>query len=116
MSGRDTERAVFNMINRELASAQEGHARIRALGRNHNLWSVLVKDLALAENRLPDALKAELIGLGLWSMRYSTQAMTQNLPAKPLIEVNQNVAEGLITEGRISGPHTEPVFKASLSI
>ena len=116
MSGRDTECAAFNMVNRELAAAQEGIPRIRALGRNHSLWSILVKDLALSENRLPDALKAELIGLGLWSMRYSTLAMTQKLAIEPLIEVNRNVAEGLLGQGRISGTRADTILQASLSI
>ena len=37
ISGRETERAAFNMINRDLESCTEGVARIRALGRNHTL-------------------------------------------------------------------------------
>ena len=116
ISGRDTERAAFNLVNRELATHTEGTARVRALGRNHALWSILVKDLALAENQLPDALKAELIGLGLWSMRYSTLAIAKALPAEPLIEVNRNVVEGLTAQGAIGGQQTSTVLTASLSI
>ena len=104
------------MVNRELATCTEGTPRIRALGRNHMLWSILVKDLALAENRLPEPLKAELIGLALWSMQYSTLAMTRNLSAEPLIEVNRNMADGLLGQGSISGPKADSVLKASLSI
>ena len=83
------------MVNRELANCSEGVSRVRALGRNHNLWSILLKDLALDDNRLPDTLKAQLIGLAFWSMRYSTMALSQPLPTDALIEVNRNVAEGL---------------------
>ena len=104
------------MVNRELAACHEGLARVRALGRNHALWSILVKDLALAENRLPDSLKGDLIGLGLWSMRYSTLAMGQKLSAEPLIEVNRNVVDGLLAQGSLGGQRTETLFKASLSI
>ena len=104
------------MINRELAVCNEGTARVRALGRNHALWSILVKDLALTENRLPDGLKAELIGLGLWSMRYSTLAMSQALSAEPLMEVNRNVVEGLLSQGSLGGTRTETVLKTALSI
>ena len=116
ISGRDTECAAFNMINRELAACTDGSARLRALGRNHALWSLLVKDLALAENRLPDMLKAELIGLGLWSMRYSTLAITQTLSAEPLIEVNRNVVDGLLAQGSTIRRETGTMFNASLSI
>jgi len=72
--------------------------RVRALGRNHALWSLLVKDLALSDNQLPEGIKAQLIELGLWSMRYSTLAILQNLSAAPLIDVNRNVMEGLLAQ------------------
>jgi flagellar protein FlaF len=71
---------------------------VRALGRNHTLWSTLVQDLSLAENQLPDGIKAQLIGLGLWAMRYSTLALLKDLPVEPLMEVNRNVMEGLIAQ------------------
>jgi hypothetical protein len=56
---------------------------------------MLIKDLSLQGNRLPEALKAQLIGLGLWSMRYSTLAILNKLPLEPLIEVNRNIADGI---------------------
>jgi flagellar protein FlaF len=92
---RETEIAAFNAINRMLQSAEDEAARIRALGRNHDLWSMLVKDLALEGNRLAEPLKAQLIALGLWSMRYSTLAILNKLSVEPLIAVNRNIAEGL---------------------
>ena len=115
ISGRDTECAAFNMVNRELASAVDVNARVRALGRNHTLWSILVKDLALAENSLPDALKSELIGLGLWSMRYSTLAMLKQLSPGPLIEVNRNVVDGLLAKNSI-GQTTSATLRSGLAV
>ena len=103
ISGRDTECAAFNMVNRELEGCTTGLSRVRAFGRNHSLWSVLLKDLALEENRLPDALKAQLIGLALWSMRYSTMAIMQNLSPEPLLDVNRNVMEGLLAQANNGG-------------
>jgi flagellar protein FlaF len=99
ISGHDTERAAFSLINRELAECTPGQTRVRALGRNHTLWSTLVQDVSLAENRLPDGIKTQLITLGLWAMRYSTLALLKDLPIEPLIEVNRNVMEGLIAQG-----------------
>jgi len=84
------------MVNRDLAACTDGLARIRAIGRNHTLWSILVKDLALAENRLPENVKTGLIALGMWSMNYSTRAILQHLPVDPLIDVNLNVMDGLL--------------------
>ena len=86
------------MINRELAGCTQGADRTRAVGRNHSLWSILVKDLAMAENRLPAGVKTHLIGLGLWSMRYSTLALLRDVPLEPLIAVNQNVLDGLVEQ------------------
>ena len=103
------------MVNRELASAVDVNARVRALGRNHTLWSILVKDLALAENSLPDALKSELIGLGLWSMRYSTLAMLKQLSPGPLIEVNRNVVDGLLAKNSI-GQTTSATLRSGLAV
>jgi flagellar protein FlaF len=98
ISGHDTERAAFTLINRDLAECTPGPTRVRALGRNHTLWSTLVQDLSLAENRLPAGIKAQLISLGLWAMRYSTIALLKDLTVEPLIEVNRNVMEGLVAQ------------------
>ncbi len=105
ISGRETECAAFRLINRELA-AGEGVARTRAIGRNHTLWSILVKDLALAENALPVGMKTHLIGLGLWAMRYSTLALLRDLPVQPLIDVNTNVLDGLMAQGSTAAQTT----------
>ncbi len=94
-SARDTEMAAFTAVTRGLLEAAPGRTRTYALGRNHDLWSLLLKDLALDSNRLPQDIKANLISLATWSMRYSTLAILQDLPLAPLIEVNQNIAEGL---------------------
>ena len=98
ISGRDTENAAFNLVTRELETSTESASRIRALGRNHLLWSTLVKDMSLAENLLPETLKAQLIDLGLWSMRYSTLAVLRGLSVEPLIAVNRNVLSGLLSQ------------------
>ena len=95
--------AAFGAVIRGLQEAPPGPARIRALGHNHDLWSALVKDMAAASNRLPDALKTELIQLGAWSMRYSTLAILNSLPVEPLIAVNRNIADGIAQQKQPSG-------------
>jgi flagellar protein FlaF len=111
LSARETELAAFASVTRGLEEADSTHKRIRALGRNHDLWSTLVKDLALEENRLPPELKNQLISLGVWSMQYSTRAILQDMPVKPLIEVNRNIADGLSMQ-RSANPqvkYVEPI-------
>ena len=95
MSARDTEIAAFRTVIRALENTDNEDSRIRAIGRNHDLWSTLVKDLAMEGNSLEASLKTQLVGLGLWSMRYSTLAILQKLPIEPLIEVNRNILDGL---------------------
>jgi flagellar biosynthesis activator protein FlaF len=95
LSAHETEQAAFANIIRGLEEADTDTKRIRTLGRNHDLWSALVKDLAMDSNRLPAPLKSSLIELGLWSMRYSTLAILKKLSLEPLIEVNRNIADGL---------------------
>ena len=95
---KETEAAAFNLVTKDLEEISTSASRIRALGRNHDLWSLLVKDLALAENRLPAPLKAELINTGLWSMRYSTLAVLKDLPIEPLTTVNRNILSGLLEQ------------------
>ncbi len=96
------------MINRELEACTAGPSRARAIGRNHNLWSLLVKDLSLADNMLPEPVKAQLIGIGLWSMRYSTLALLRELPVDPLIAVNSNVLDGLTAQAARNGAEQRP--------
>jgi flagellar protein FlaF len=89
------------------------------------LWSILVQDLSLAENRMPEGIKAELVRLGLWAMRYSTLALLKDLPLVPLIEVNRNVADGLqaqaastlpLTDGHTSLPSQSQPLGAPFSV
>jgi flagellar protein FlaF len=107
LPARETEIAAFGAVNRMLEAASDDGDRIRALGKNHDLWSLLVKDLALDTNRLPAPVKAQLLSLGLWSMRYSTLAIEKKLPIEPLLEVNRNIAEGLALQA--SNPAAAPM-------
>ncbi len=94
-SPRELEAQVFSFVNRHLIDAKAPMERIHALHRNHKLWSLLLKDVALSTNALPDSLKQNIISLALWAMRYSTVAIAEPLPMAPLIEVNQNMVEAL---------------------
>lgn len=88
---------AFAHVIHALRSAETGDAaaRARALYDTHKLWSVLVSDLSDDGNALPDALKAQLISIGLWACKYSMAAMSSDLPLEPLIAVNTNIAQGL---------------------
>ncbi len=95
MSPRGTEIAAFAAVNARLSEAATETDRIKALSRNHELWSTLLKDIALSSNALPEILKKDLMKLGVFSMHYSTVAMSQRLPVQPLVEINDSMIEGL---------------------
>ncbi len=91
----ETEILALGLCNDRLAKANDARARVEALSRNHNLWSMFLRDLSGTNNRLPQSVKDPLIQLGLWSMAYSNLALTKNLSLQPLIEVNRNIQDGL---------------------
>ncbi len=94
-SPRETEILAFGLCNSRLSRAVEPRERVDALFKTHQLWSLLVRDLASDGNQLPKSLRDSLIGLGVWAMSYATAAISNDLPVDPLIEVNRNVADGL---------------------
>jgi flagellar protein FlaF len=91
---REFEISALGIVNRMLGEADERRLS-KALAKNHELWSLLVKDLARTGNALPTELKSRLMSLGAWSMDYSIKASCSGLPVAPLVEVNRNVADGL---------------------
>jgi flagellar biosynthesis regulator FlaF len=102
-----TEIEFFIRVNALLGNARTKRERIEALSKNQRLWSALVRDLALPANRLPEPLKNDLISLGVWAMRYSTEAMARELPLDPLISVNRNIIEGLEAQAAHMPPEAE---------
>ena len=108
-SARETEILAFGLCNARLSKANDTRSRIEALHKTHQLWSLLVRDLATDDNRLPKFLKDELIGLGFWAMRYSIAATAEELPLQPLMDVNRNIADGLRAQvSAVSAPSYHP--------
>ena len=52
----------------DIAKAKGGRSMEAAEALNYvnQLWRIFIEDLAKPENDLPDALRAELISIGLW--------------------------------------------------
>jgi flagellar biosynthesis activator protein FlaF len=69
---------------------------INALYYLDRLWSLLLDDLANAENRLPKQLRASLISIGIWILREIENI--RNRKSKDfdgLIEVSKSICLGL---------------------
>ena len=91
---RDQEADVFRYAIGALRSArdEDSVARVKALADNRRLWG-MVTDLMLdPDNKLPEALRAQIISIGL--------AVQRNMDGDApdfdfLIGVNENMAAGL---------------------
>jgi flagellar protein FlaF len=99
-SAQEGEIMAFSVANTYLTECSDSVSRIKALHKNQQLWSLLVKDVMLGNNRLPQPLKDDLIRLALWAMAYSIRAMGADLPLAPLLEVNANMIEALRRQTR----------------
>ncbi|HEY8163068.1 MAG: flagellar biosynthesis regulator FlaF [Methylocystis sp.] len=61
-----------------------------------SLWSTLVLDLGNDENRLPVALRASLISIGIWILRELDKIDSgESANFDGLIEINRTIADGL---------------------
>ena len=92
---REEQAIAFRLVNRKLELADGPAARNAALGLNHELWSILFRDLTSTDNRLPPILKKDCVTLANWSMSYSTRALLEDLPLAPLVNINDDMIEGL---------------------
>jgi flagellar protein FlaF len=92
---REIEIRAFRYVNGLLAGAADAPARVAALAKALQLWTVLLGDLASDGNRLPDELRARLISLGLWAQREAAARMEDAAPLTPLIELHRDMIAGL---------------------
>lgn len=92
---RETEILAFGLCNDRLTKAATPRARVEALNKTHQLWSILARDLEMPANGLPQDLKQQLVALAFWAMAYSTQAITRDLAVQPLVDVHAAMIEGL---------------------
>jgi flagellar protein FlaF len=101
---REQEADVFRRVNGALRRARDGGdtmTRVRALADNDLLWLTVIGALRDPANKLPESLRASLIGIGL-----TVQREIQHEPANLdfLIAVNENIASGLSGEAASARP------------
>lgn len=97
---RAREREALNRSIEMLEKAEAAGPNSReAVDANHftlKLWSILIEDLGMAENQLPEKLRAELVSIGLWVLRELEEIRTErSTNYKGIIEVTRTIAEGL---------------------
>ncbi len=92
---REQEALAFRLASRRLTEARDRTERNLALNINHEMWSIVFRELNGPSCMLPDILKGDCIKLAYWSITYSTKAVLSDLPLNPLVDINNAVAEGL---------------------
>lgn len=99
-AAREREREVFDHCVALLQAAEkagpDSPAAVEAIFFTRRLWTFLIEDLGSSGNQLPDALRANLISIGLWVMREIENIRlgeSQNFAG--VIDVVRSVREGL---------------------
>lgn len=100
---RASEARLLSQITGELIRArdagQRGASLIATLHRNREAWGIFTATCAASGNGLPDALRAQIISLGLWVDRHTSLVMRDSGALDDLISVNRAIIEGLSTIG-----------------
>ncbi|MBP7001947.1 flagellar biosynthesis regulator FlaF [Amaricoccus sp.] len=99
-SERDTEYAVFARVTHRMSAVDEGDksafpALAAAVSDNQRLWGVLAEDLLSEGNRLPAALKGQLVGLAEFVRKHTLRVLAGKAPVAPLVEINTTIMRGL---------------------
>jgi flagellar biosynthesis activator protein FlaF len=97
---RDNERLAFERSIDLLKIARDkgrgSRESVEALVFANRLWSVLLSDLADADNGYPDTLKASLISIGIWILRQTEEIRQGHVDDfTSLIEVSETISRGL---------------------
>ncbi|SEB09908.1 flagellar biosynthesis regulator FlaF [Rubrimonas cliftonensis] len=97
-TARESEYQVFLRVTAALSAARNGGAfgpLCEALNQNVRLWTTLASDVAAPENGLPQALRAQIASLAVFSIRQSFAVIAGEGGVDALIDVNQAVMKGL---------------------
>jgi flagellar biosynthesis activator protein FlaF len=97
---RARERQAFDRAIGLLKLARDRGAQSResveALLFVRRLWTALIDDLSNSENALPEALRANLISIGMWIMKEADLIrLSRSANFDGLIEMNSILRDGL---------------------
>ena len=97
---RETEYRLFGQVTRALmeASRSEAHEfkkRADALDWNRRMWSGFAADCGSEGNRLPEALRAAIISLGIFVSKETSAVIRGESDFETLIEINKTIMQGL---------------------
>ncbi len=101
-SPRATECRLMRQITGEMIAARDagvvGVPLTAVLFRNREVWNAFSTACGARGNRLPDALRASIISLGLWVDRFTSVVAAGREDIGDLIDVNRAIIQGLEQE------------------
>lgn len=95
LSPREIEVMALRYVNNLLEEAEKPQQRLHALAASQKLWGTLLRGLLSTDCPLEEDVRTNLVKLGTFSLRHSNAALNSNLSLQPLIDVNNNLIEGL---------------------
>lgn len=113
MSGREIEASVLMRAAKKLKACQDNwDAADRdeqldiALKFNQRIWTIFQGELGKKENPLPDKLKLDMLHLSRFVDKriFETMAFPAADKLTVLININNNIAAGLMTRPAVSDP------------
>jgi flagellar protein FlaF len=98
---RERERDAIDRAVDLLREAQNAGARSAeahdALVYTRRLWTIFLDDLSSNGNDLPEALRAQLISIGIWVLKEIERIRTGAVDSfADLIEINAIIRDGLV--------------------
>ncbi|MDT8757095.1 flagellar biosynthesis regulator FlaF [Sphingomonas psychrotolerans] len=96
---RAAEFRLMSQITGEMMDAEtaglKGAMLMQPLHRNREMWSAFATDCGATGNGLPKELRAQIISLGLWVERFTSDVVAGREPIGELIALNRTIMEGL---------------------
>ncbi|WBY09421.1 flagellar biosynthesis regulator FlaF [Sphingomonas sp. 7/4-4] len=96
---RSAEFRLMSEITGEMMDAEtaglKGAMIMPPLHRNREMWSAFVTDCGATGNGLPRELRAQIISLGLWVERFTSDVVAGRESIGELISLNRTIMEGL---------------------
>ncbi|MDA7827282.1 flagellar biosynthesis regulator FlaF [Rhodobacteraceae bacterium] len=99
-TSRNIEFSVLAKVTGALHQATQNKSKdfpkfVQALNDNRTLWSIFVDDLYDPENGLDQSLRVQLIELGLFVQKHTSNVLSAKASVTPLLEINAAILRGL---------------------
>ncbi len=92
---RALDQAV-TLLEKARPTGSASRETIEAATYLRDLWAILIEDLASAENRLPEALRASLISIGIFALKQGDRLrLGQSDDFDSVIDVNKMIRDSL---------------------